>query len=90
VDPLFGYTLKNIEDADMVGNVIQNEDNEESTKKDKPMGFSFWRKDEISLEVIWNLFQKVVKSNKKFNTLDPLIVTVHSVKMLVGFGSLDL
>jgi hypothetical protein len=38
------------------------------------------------VEVIWKLFEKVAQSNAKFNALDPLIVTVHTVKMPVGFG----
>jgi hypothetical protein len=64
----------------MVGVVIQNQNN------DKPIGFSFRRKDQLSVEVICKLFEKVAQSNAKFNALVPLIVTVHSVKMPVGFG----
>jgi hypothetical protein len=64
----------------MVCVVIQNQNN------DKPIGFSFRRKDQLSVEVILQLFEKVAHSNAKFNALDPLIVTVHSVKMPVGFG----
>ena len=30
--------------------------------------------------------QKVSQSNARFNTLDKLIMTVHSVKLPVGFG----
>jgi hypothetical protein len=54
VGALFEYELKNIEDSDMVGLVIQNQNN------DKPIGFSFRRKDQLSVEVIWKLFDKVV------------------------------
>jgi hypothetical protein len=56
------------------------------TQKDKPIGFSFRRKGQISVEVIWKLFEKLAQSDAKFNALDPLIVTVHAVKMPVGFG----
>jgi hypothetical protein len=80
VGALFEYALKNIEDSDMVGVVIRNE------IKDKSIGFSFRRKDQLSVEVIWKLFEKVVQSNAKFKAFDPLIVTVHSVKMPVGSG----
>jgi hypothetical protein len=80
VNALFEYALKDIKDSDMVGVVIQNQNN------DKPIGFSFRRKDQLSVEVIWKLFEKVAQSNAKFNALDPLIVTVHSVKVPVGFG----
>jgi hypothetical protein len=38
------------------------------------------------VEVIWKLLEKVAQSNDKFNAHDPLIVTVHSVKVPVGFG----
>jgi hypothetical protein len=51
VGALFEYALKNIEDSDMVGVVIRNE------IKDKSIGFSFRRKDQLSVEVIWNLFE---------------------------------
>ena len=32
------------------------------------------------------LVEKVFQSNSRFNALDTLVVTVHSVKMPVGFG----
>jgi hypothetical protein len=35
---------------------------------------------------MWKLFEMVTQSNAKFNALDPLVVTVHTVKMLPGFG----
>ena len=40
----------------------------------------------MSGEVIWSVFKKVSQSNSRFNALDTLVVTVHSVKMPVGFG----
>ena len=52
---------------------------------DKAIGISFRRKDQISEEVIWSVFNKVVQSNARYNALDKLIVVVHSVKMPVGF-----
>jgi hypothetical protein len=82
----FGYALQNIEDSDMVGLVIQNE----NTQKDKSVWFVFRRKDKLSVEVIWNLFKKVVQFNAKFNALELLIVTVHPVKTPVAFGSIGL
>jgi hypothetical protein len=80
VSALFEYALRNLKDSDMVGVDIQNEN------KDKPTGFSFRRKDQLSVEVIWKLFEKVAQSNAKFNALESLIVTVHCVKMPVGFS----
>jgi len=36
--------------------------------------------------VIWSVFEKVSQSNVRFNALDTLVVTVHSVTMPVGYG----
>ena len=55
----------------MAGLTIHNEDN----VQDKPIGFSFRRKDQISEEVIRSVFEKVVQSNAKFNALDSLVTT---------------
>jgi hypothetical protein len=46
------YALRDCQDADMVGLTIRNEDNVE----DKPIGFSFRRKYQISEEVVWSVF----------------------------------
>jgi len=46
---------------------------------------SFKRKDQLFADVIWSYFVKVPKSNSRFNDLDTLLLTVHSVKMPVGF-----
>jgi len=67
----------------MVGLTIRNQVNQ----NDKPIGISFRRKDLLSGEVILSVFEKVSQSNSRFNSLDTLVVTVHSVKMPVGFGS---
>ena len=81
VKNLFDYVLEDVCDADMVGIAILNEVNQ----SDKPIGFSFRRKVQLS-DVIWSVFDKVTQSNSGFNALDTLIVTVHSVTMPVGFG----
>jgi hypothetical protein len=80
MNALFDYTLRNIADSDMVGMVIHHENSEGTGQKDKPIGFSFRRKDQLSSEVIWRLFEKVAQSNSKFNALDPLNITVHMSK----------
>jgi len=36
--------------------------------------------------VIWSVFDKVSQSNSRLDALDTLVVTVHSVRMPVGFG----
>jgi hypothetical protein len=79
---LFEYALQNCDDSDMVGITISNEEN----VQDKAIGISFRRKDQITPDVIWSVFWKVVQPNARFNALDKLIMTVHSIKMQVGNG----
>jgi len=50
----------------------------------------FIRKDQLAADVILSLVQKVSQSNTRFNALDKLIMTVHSVMMAVGFGKLSI
>ena len=66
----------------MVGITIQNQVNQ----NDEPIGISFRRKNELSADVIWSVFEKVSRSNYRFDALDTLVVTVHSVRITVGFG----
>ena len=82
VNNLFDRVLENVGDADKVGITIHNDLNQ----SDKPIDFSFRRKDQLSADIIWSVFDKVSQSNARFNATDTLIVTVHSVAMPVGFG----
>ena len=82
VSDLFEYALQNCDDSDMVGITISNEVN----VADKAIGISFRRKDQITPDVIWSVFGKVAQSNARFNALDKLVITVHSVKMPIGHG----
>jgi hypothetical protein len=66
----------------MVGITIQNQVNQNN----KPIGNRFIRKDQLSGDVIWSVFEKFSQSNSRFNALDTMVVTVHSVRMPVGFG----
>ena len=66
----------------MVGITISNE----VEVKDRAIGISFRRKDQITGNVIWSVFEKVAQSNVRFNALDTLFMTVHSVKMPIGHG----
>jgi hypothetical protein len=59
VNELFQYALQNFSDSVMVGITILNEVN----TQDKAIGFSFRRKDQISGDVIWSVFEKVSQSN---------------------------
>jgi hypothetical protein len=74
--------LQDVGDADMVGIAIHNEINQHG----RPIGISFRRRDQLSGDVFWRVFEKVVQSNARLNTLDTLTVLVHSVRMPVGFG----
>ena len=74
VDDLFQHALQGVSDGDMVGITIQNEVNQ----NDKAIGISFRRKDQLSGDVIWSVFEKVSQSNSNFNALDKLVVTAFS------------
>jgi len=54
VNDLFDYALRDVNDSDMVGITISNENN----LLDRPIGISFRRKDQLSSEVIWSVFSK--------------------------------
>jgi len=82
VTELFEYALRDLKDSDMVGITISNE----VEVKDRAIRISFRRKDQITGDVIWSVFEKVAQSNDRFNALDKLVMTVHSVKMPVGNG----
>jgi len=69
----------------MIGITITNDDN----VNDRAIWISFRRKDQITGDVIWSVFEKVVQSNARFNYLDTLVMTVHSVKMPIGHGGGD-
>jgi len=66
----------------MIGITISNE----VEVKNRAIGISFRRKDQITGDVIWSVFEKVAQSNARFNALDKLVMTVHSVKMPIGHG----
>jgi hypothetical protein len=66
----------------MVGIMVSNQIN----VRDTAVGISFRRKDQISSDVIWSVFEKVTQSNVRFNALEKLLIVVHSVKMPVGHG----
>jgi hypothetical protein len=82
LNDLFRHTLQNLSESDMVGITIHNRENQ----NDKPIGISFRRKDHLAADVILSLVQKFSQSNARFNALDKLIMTVHCVRMPVGFG----
>jgi hypothetical protein len=73
VSDLFEHALRNCDDADMVGITISNEENVQR----KAIGISLRRKDQITPDVIWAVFGKVIKSNARFNALDKLVLSVN-------------
>jgi hypothetical protein len=82
VNDLFEHLLHGVQDSDMMGVAIRNEVNH----SDKPIGLSFRRRNQMSGDVIWSVFEKVSQSNSRSNALDTLTIEVHAVKMPVGFG----
>jgi hypothetical protein len=55
MNDLFAYALRDFTDSDMVGLSISNEEN----VQDKPTGVSFRRKDQLTADVVSNVFQNV-------------------------------
>ena len=82
VNDLFEHVLRDVGDGYMVGITIRNQVNQNV----KPIGISFRRKDQLSAEVLWSVFEKLSQSNSRFDALDTLFVTVHSVRMPVSLG----
>ena len=82
VTDLFEYALRNCRDSDMVDVTIRDDVN----VQDKAIGIRFRRKDQLSEDVNWSVFEKVPQSNSRFKALDALVLEVHTVKMRVGYG----
>ena len=76
VNDLFENALQDVGDADMVGIAIHNEVNQ----NDKPIGISSRRRDQLSVDAIWSVFE-VTQSNSRFSALETLTVVLHSVRM---------
>jgi hypothetical protein len=86
INDLFDRVLQDVQDSDMVGVAIRNEINQ----SDKPIGLSFRRRDQMSGDVLWSVFEKVSQSNSRFNALDTLTIDVHAVKMPYDSGEMVL
>ena len=67
---LFDYALRDVNESDMVGITISNENN----LIDRPIGISFRRKDQLSSEVIWSVFSNLAQSNAQYKVMDRLIL----------------
>jgi hypothetical protein len=66
----------------MAGISIHNADNQQN----RPIGLSFRRRDQISRDVLWSVFEKVTQLNVRYQALYTLTFQVHSVRTPVGFG----
>jgi len=84
VDALFEYSLRDLQPSDMLGITIHNADNQQ----DRPVGLSFRKRDQISRDVLWSVFDKVTQSNARYKALDTLTFHVNSVEMPVRFGKM--
>jgi hypothetical protein len=80
IKDLFEHALQGSADGDMVGVAIRNDVNQND------ITIRFRRRDQLSADVIWIVFERVAQSNARFNALDPLTIVVHRVGMPVGFG----
>ena len=78
MNDLFDHALQNMSCSDIVVITIINGMNQ----NDKPIGIIFRRKDQLSGDVVWSVFEKVSQSNSRFIALDKLVDVVHSVKCL--------
>ena len=81
MNDLFEHALQDVGKGDMVGIAIHNESNQ----NDKPIGISFRRQDQLSVDAIWSVFE-VTQSKARSNALYTLTVVLHTVKMPVVFG----
>ena len=81
VNDQYEHALQDVGEGDKVGIGIHNE----SIQNDKPIGINFRRRDQLSEDSIWSVFEKVTQSNAGFNALDTLTVILHSVRMPAGF-----
>ena len=85
MDALFEYSLRDLLPSDMVGISIHNADNQQ----DRPIGLSFRRRNQISRDVLWSVFEKVTQSNARYQAVDTLTLHVHSIGKPTGFGKAE-
>jgi hypothetical protein len=82
INEILDYAMYDREDSDMVGFTINNDHN----VVDRAVGISLRRKDQLSAEATWAVFEKVIHSNARFNALDRLTIQIHGVRMPSGSG----
>jgi hypothetical protein len=82
MEEILKISLLNVEANDMVGMLKKNTVN----SVDKPIGISFRRRDQISVDVIMSVVERVCHSNANFKSTDILKVKLDCVKVLQGHG----
>jgi hypothetical protein len=79
---LTNYLVDRVPDRDMVGLTIRNTEN----VKDKVVGISLRRRDQLKPDVVWDVLRKVIQSNARFGLTDRLEVCLDHVRMPAGNG----
>jgi hypothetical protein len=79
VDDLLEYPLRDLEPRIWWALSIHSADNQH----DKPIVLSFRRREQISRDVLWSVFEKVTQSNARYQVRDTLTFNVNSVTRVV-------
>jgi hypothetical protein len=82
INEILEYALYDHDDSDMVGLTITNDQN----VGDKAVRIRFRRKDQLSAEAFWAMFENVIQSNARLNALNRLTLQIHAVQMPSGSG----
>jgi hypothetical protein len=80
---LTNYLVDQVPDRDMVGLTIRNTEN----VKDKVVGISLRRRDQLKPDVVWDVLGKVIQSNARFGLTDRLEVRLDHVWIPAGHGT---
>ncbi|KAK5648726.1 hypothetical protein RI129_003618 [Pyrocoelia pectoralis] len=84
-EELHAYIVKDATPSDRIGVTLRN-----PNFPDKPVGISFRRVDQLSVEVIMSVLDKVMQSNATFFSSDLLVLNVDRVTVPVGYGRKNL
>jgi hypothetical protein len=79
---LTNYLVDQVPEGNMVGLTIRNTEN----VKDKVVGISLRRRDQLKPDVVWDVLGKVIQSNARFGLTDRLEVRLDHVRMPAGNG----
>ena len=82
ITSLTNYLVDDVRDRDLVSLRIRNTEN----VRDKVVGISFRRRDQLKPDVVWSILGKVVQSNARFGLSDRLEVHLDHVRMPAGNG----